>query len=182
MRDIISRGMAAVAMAEVTVLNNYVTSQLIKIDLIKVVPELPEVGEENKIYMLPKNVGESSEQDFYDEYIWVNKGTETEPVYQWEFVASRPYNVDLSNYATKEFVEEQMSTNDIIKTEYELSSSTATYEVKGEVINVEMKDSVTGEVILGGTTITVKDGKSVISIKFTSKPTNMVKVIIFSTN
>ena len=182
MMDIMSRGMAAVAMTEVTVLNNYITTQLIKIDLIKVVSELPEKGEENKIYLIPKNIGESSEQDYYDEYIWVNKGTESEPNYQWEFVASRAYNVDLSNYATKEFVEEQLSANDIVKIEYELSSNEATYEVEGEVINVEMRDSVTGEAIFGGITTTVKDGKSVVSIKFTSVPTNVIKVIIFSTN
>ena len=61
MIDIMSRRMAAVAIKNVQNLNNYVTSQLVKIDLIKIVSELPETGEENKIYLVPKNVGEGTE-------------------------------------------------------------------------------------------------------------------------
>ena len=67
MMDIISRGMAAQAINQVQILNNYVTTQMVKIDLIKIVSKLPEVGEENKIYLVPKNIGEQSEEDYYDE-------------------------------------------------------------------------------------------------------------------
>lgn len=182
MMDIISRGMAAVAITQVQVLNNYVTTQLVKIDLIKIVSELPEIGEENKIYLVPKNIGESSEEDYYDEYIWVNKGTEEQPNYDWEFVASRAYNIDLSNYATKEYVEDEISKNDIVRTEYEINSITETYEVLGEVINVEMTDTITNETILGNVKIIKEENVSKITIGFSNKPLNPIKVVIFSTN
>jgi hypothetical protein len=181
MMDIISRGMAAVAITNVQVLNNYVTNQLVKIDLIRIVTELPVEGEGNKIYLVPKNVGETSEKDYYDEYIWVNKGTEDNPDFQWEFVASRPYNVDLSNYATKEFVETEISKNDIARVEYEITTSSATYEVDGEVINIEMVDTITSEIVLGNVRTKFNDGKTNINISFSAVPTNPVKIVIFST-
>lgn len=182
MMDIFSRGMAAQAINQVQVLNNYVTTQLVKIDLIKIVSELPEIGEENKIYLIPKNVGESSEEDYYDEYIWVNKGTTEEPNYQWEFVASRAYNIDLSAYATKEYVETEISKNDIIRTEHEIMSISETYEVEGEVINVEMTDTVTSDIILGNVKTVMEGTTSKVTISFSTTPTNPIKIVIFSTN
>lgn len=181
MMDIISRGMAAVAINNVQILNNYVTTQLVKIDLIKIVSELPEVGEENKIYLLPKNIGESSEEDYYDEYIWVNKGTKEIPEYKWEFVASRAYNIDLSNYATKDYVEDEISKNDIVRTEFEITSISETYEVEGEVINVEMVDTVTAETILGNVKTAMEDTLTKVTVSFSTIPINPIKVIIFST-
>lgn len=181
MMDIISRGLASVAITQVQALNEYVTTQLVKIDLIKIVSELPEVGEENKIYLVPKNVGEQSKEDYYDEYVWVNKGTKDEPNYQWEFVASRAYNVDLSNYATKEYVENEVSKNDIARIEYEITSTSETYEVEGEVINIEMVDTVTSEVILGSVKTVVEGLVSKVTITFSTTPTNPIKVVIFST-
>lgn len=181
MIDIMSRGMAATAIHNVEVLNNYVTTQLVKIDLIKIVSELPETGEENKIYLVPKNVGEVSEQDYYDEYIWVNKGTAEELNYEWEFVASRPYNIDLSSYATKEYVENEVSRNDIVRVEHEITSISETYEIEGEVINVEMTDTVTSEIILGSVKTTIEGNVTKITIKFSTVPTNPIKVVIFST-
>lgn len=182
MMDIISRGMAAVAINNVQILSDYVTTQLVKIDLIKVVSELPEIGEENKIYLLPKNVGEGSVEDYYDEYIWVNKGTEEVPNYQWEFVASRAYNVDLSGYATKEYVEDEISKNDITRTEYEIISISETYEINGEVINVEMTDTITNEIILGNIKIIKEENISKVIVSFSNVPTNPIKIVIFSTN
>lgn len=181
MMDIISRGMAAVAINNVQILNNYVTTQLVKIDLIKIVSELPEAGEENKIYLLPKNIGESSEEDYYDEYIWVNKGTKEIPEYKWEFVASRAYNIDLSNYATKDYVEDEISKNDIVRTEFEITSISETYEVEGEVINVEMVDTVTAETILGNVKTVMEDTLTKVTVSFSTVPINPIKVIIFST-
>lgn len=182
MIDIISRGMAAVAINNIQILNNYVTNQLVKIDLIKIVSELPETGEENKIYLVPKNVGESSEEDYYDEYIWVNRGTEEVSNYQWEFVASRAYNIDLSSYATKEYVESEISKNDITRTEYEITSVSETYEVEGKVINVEMTDTVTSEVILGSVKTILEETTTKVTISFSTVPINPIKVVIFSTN
>ena len=181
MMDIMARGMAVTAMTEVTVLNNYVTTQLIKIDLIKIVSELPETGEENKIYLVPKNTGESSDRDFYDEYIWVNKGTEAEPSFQWEFVASRAYNVDLSNYATKDYVATEMSKNDIDRTEYIITTASESYEITGEVINVEMIDTITLETVFGSVKTKKEGDISKVTISFSTIPTNPIRIIIFST-
>ena len=181
MMDIISRGMAAQAINQVQILNNYVTTQMVKIDLIKIVSKLPEVGEENKIYLVPKNIGEQSEEDYYDEYVWVNKGSNESPKYQWEFVASRAYNIDLSSYATKEYVETEISKNDINRIEYEITSASETYEIEGEVINIEMSDTVTSEIILGSVKTVVEGTVSKVTIKFSTPPINPIKVVIFST-
>ena len=55
---------------------------------IQTVEVLPDVGETNIIYFLPK---EGVENDVYDEYIWINE--------DWEHIGST--SVDLSNYYTK---------------------------------------------------------------------------------
>lgn len=55
---------------------------------IQTVEALPDVGETNIIYFLPK---EGVENDVYDEYIWINE--------DWEHIGST--SVDLSNYYTK---------------------------------------------------------------------------------
>ena len=68
MIDIISRGIAATALKEVVELKDFVVSHMVQTDLIKIVTVLPDVGEENKIYLVPKEVGEISEKDYYDEY------------------------------------------------------------------------------------------------------------------
>ena len=181
MIDIISRGIAATALKEVVELKDFVVSHMVQTDLIKIETVLPDVGEENKIYLVPKEVGEISEKDYYDEYLWVNKGSETEANYQWEFVASRAYNIDLSEYATKDYVNNELSKNDIVRTEFEMNSISDTFEVRGEIINVELIDTVTSETIIGKTTIVDNGDTSSVTVSFSSVPTNPIIVVVFST-
>ena len=110
-----------------------------------------------------------------------DKGTAEVPNYQWEFVASRAYNIDLSNYATKDYVNGEVSKNDIIRTEFEMSSVSDTFEVGGEIINVELIDSVTSETIIGKTKIIDNGDTSSVTVTFSSIPTNPITVVIFST-
>lgn len=55
-------------------------------------PEQPETGKENKIYVVPNPDGQGD--DIYDEYMWVNG--------KWEKLGSFKASVDLSAYQTKQ--------------------------------------------------------------------------------
>ena len=67
----------------------------IKTISIEVVDTLPTTGEDNKIYLVPK---EGSTGDVYNEYIWVNNA--------WELIGST--QVDLTGYATQDWVNNQI--------------------------------------------------------------------------
>ena len=56
---------------------------------IEVVTELPETGEANVIYLVPKQ--DEDENNVFDEYIWIND--------DWELIGTT--DIDLSNYVTK---------------------------------------------------------------------------------
>lgn len=60
-----------------------------------VVDELPAVGEQNVIYLVPKASGNTD--DVYDEYIWI---TDSDGTSHWEHIGSTA--VELSNYYTKD--------------------------------------------------------------------------------
>jgi hypothetical protein len=77
----------------------YVDQELATFDFIKVVDELPVEGLPNKIYLVPSKT--TTEQDLFDEYIWINKGAEDAPEFGWEFIASKVVEVDLTNYVTQ---------------------------------------------------------------------------------
>ncbi len=68
------------------------------------VSELPETGETNYIYLVPKsNDPDTTDNDNYDEWIWTlqEKAQLTDPdVYAWEHLGST--DIDLSNYPTIE--------------------------------------------------------------------------------
>lgn len=66
--------------------------ELSALKFIKVVNELPEIGEKHYIYLIPNNSDESS--NIYDEYIWVNN--------KWEHLGAKQIEIDLSNYVEKE--------------------------------------------------------------------------------
>lgn len=61
-----------------------------------VVDTLPTTGDSNKIYLVPHNHGST---DVYDEYIYVNNS--------WEKIGNT--DIDLTDYATKEFVTQAVS-------------------------------------------------------------------------
>lgn len=84
----------------------YVEHEIATFDFIKVVDTLPEIGLENRFYMVPKN--DTQTQDLFDEYVWVNKGTEENPNYGWEWVTTKQIEVDLTNYTTINKVEEMI--------------------------------------------------------------------------
>jgi hypothetical protein len=48
---------------------------------------------------------EGSEQNLFDEWIWINKGTEDAPEYAWEWITTKQVEVDLSAYATKDYAD-----------------------------------------------------------------------------
>lgn len=80
----------------------YTDEEIAKFDFIKVVDSLPAEGLPNKIYFVPKT--DTQTQDLFDEFVWVNKGTEDAPEYTWEWITTKQLEIDLTNYATTEFV------------------------------------------------------------------------------
>lgn len=77
----------------------YVDEKVGKIELVKIVTELPETGEENKTYFVAKTDGEGA--DLYDEFMWINGA--------WEYIGTKQFDVDLTEYAKKtETVERQI--------------------------------------------------------------------------
>lgn len=89
-----------------SLISNLDTVKLLKVD------SLPEVGETNVIYLLPK---EASENNVFQEYIYVNDS--------WEMIGSTAIN--LEEYAKIDFVEEKTQVNrSVITTESEISENT----------------------------------------------------------
>lgn len=84
----------------------YVDDELAKFDFIKVVPSLDAVANPlpNKIYLVPK--ADTQNQDLFDEWVWVNKGTEESPNFDWEWVTTKQLEVDLTPYVKKDEVDE----------------------------------------------------------------------------
>lgn len=72
----------------------YVDNELATFDFIKVVEMLPETGLPNKIYLVPSAV--ATQQNLFDEYIWVDNN--------WEYITSKQVEVDLTDYYKKDQV------------------------------------------------------------------------------
>lgn len=85
----------------------YVEKEIATFDFIKVVTVRPKEGLPNKFYLVPKQ--NSQTQDLFDEYVWINKGTEEEPNWDWEWLATKHLEVDLTNYATQDFVQNEIA-------------------------------------------------------------------------
>lgn len=73
-------------------------TELSKIDFIKPVKERPEVGEPNCIYLV--STGSEDEENLFEMWLWVNKGTEEEPSFGWEFEGCKKISADLEDVAT----------------------------------------------------------------------------------
>ena len=82
----------------------YVEQEIAMFDFIKVVEKLPEQGFPNRIFFVPKK--DTQTQDLFDEYAWINKGTEEAPNWGWEWVTTKQIEIDLTNYTTLDKVEE----------------------------------------------------------------------------
>lgn len=74
-------------------------------NIFKIVEELPEIGEENKIYLILDN--EEVEDNVYKEYIYVNGS--------WELLGEFKAEVDLSGYVAKNDIQEFVSYIDVVR-------------------------------------------------------------------
>lgn len=63
-------------------------------DIFQFVQELPQEGMKNVLYFVLKTDGE--DKDLFDEWVWANKGTSEEPIYDWEFVGTKKISIDTS--------------------------------------------------------------------------------------
>ena len=120
---------------------DYVDEEIATFDFIKVVNELPTEGLLNRIYFVPKTSEDSEqENDLFDEYVWMNIGTEADPVYDWEWITTKQLEIDLTNYVEKEDGK-GLSTNDFTNAD------------KTKLDSIEIRDtSIDGE--LSGTSVT----------------------------
>lgn len=66
----------------------------------EIVTELPTTGNSNKIYLILKENMEENSNDIYDEYLWINN--------KYEHIGSTDMNVDLTPYATKQWVKDEI--------------------------------------------------------------------------
>lgn len=82
----------------------FVEQEIATFDFIKIGDVLPEIGLVNRIYLVPKT--DTQTQDLFDEFVWVNKGTEESPNWGWEWITTKQIEVDLTNYTTTTKVEE----------------------------------------------------------------------------
>lgn len=76
-----------------------VISATLNADIIRVVDALPSVGEANLIYLVPAE--QPSESDLFEEWVWTDK---------WERIGSA--KIDLSDYATKGYVDTKISSTE----------------------------------------------------------------------
>ena len=74
-------------------LTKYVDDELAAFDFIKIVDYLPDVGLPNRIYLVPKNDGDS--MDLFDEFIWLSQ------IDDWEYISTKQVQIDLTDYVQK---------------------------------------------------------------------------------
>lgn len=89
--------------------------------VILVVSELPEAGDSDKVYLVPNE--SSRTNDIYDEYLWIAEQS------KWEFLGNKHVDVDLTNYYTKEEVDELITPHVNAYTKQESDAKYATIEV-----------------------------------------------------
>lgn len=89
--------------------------------VILVVSELPESGDSDKVYLVPNE--SSRTNDIYDEYLWIAEQS------KWEFLGNKHVDVDLTNYYTKEEVDELITPHVNAYTKQESDAKYATIEV-----------------------------------------------------
>ena len=76
-----------------------VISATLDMDIVRVVDALPSVGEANIIYLVPAE--QPSESDLFEEWVWTDR---------WERIGSA--KIDLSDYATKGYVDSKISSTE----------------------------------------------------------------------
>lgn len=76
----------------------YQLSGDLNIELFKIVTKLPEIGENNKIYLVSASDDENNK---YEEYLYVDNS--------WELIGSANIKIDLTNYYTKEEIDKKLN-------------------------------------------------------------------------
>lgn len=142
-----------------TEINNLIGQ--IKTVSIQVVSQLPTIGESNIIYFVPK---EGSENDIYNEYIWINN--------KWELIGST--QVDLTGYATETWVKTQIK-DFLTETEIQqlINSSLTNYYNKTE-INGFLSNKLEESNITAGTNVTLDKNGNNIVINSTATPIDVI--------
>lgn len=118
----------------------------------EVVDVLPQTGEANKIYLVPSTEGQP--QNGYDEYIYVNES--------WEKIGST--DIDLSQYATTEYVNQQISTAVTGLATEEFVSAQLTQALQSYVTSETFTSAIAGkqDVLVSGTNIKTINGQSIL--------------------
>ena len=102
-------------------------------------PNEPEEGNENKIHIVPSE-GKTADNNSYTEYAWVND--------TWEKFGEFSVDVDLSEYATKEYVDDnKVDKKDIVIEKLENSS------LYNYIVNLKEGENIIDEEKIGKTVI-----------------------------
>lgn len=105
---------------------------------ITVVTELPQTGDPDRIYLVPNE--SSRTNDIYDEYIWLVEQS------KWEFLGNKHVDVDLTDYYTKEEVDDLIVPQVDAYTKQESDSKYATIEtVNNKVDKISEKGLSTND-------------------------------------
>lgn len=106
-------------------ITDYIDKEIAEFDFVKVVDTLPKEGLPNREYFVRK--GNPGTNDLFDEYSWINKGTEEEPDWDWEFKGTKKFEVDFSDVVKltdrDQFVKEGVTENGVSLTDVEKASA-----------------------------------------------------------
>ena len=117
-------------------ITDYIDKEISEFDFVKVVDALPDVGLVNREYFVRKSNPDTN--DLFDEYAWINRGTEEEPNFGWEFKGTKKIEIDLSAYQKRAEFSEQFKFDPDGK--IALNSRTSTLEKRS-------RDPLTGSVM-----------------------------------
>lgn len=118
----------------------------------EVVDSLPGTGDTNKIYLVPKTQGQP--QNGYDEYIFIND--------TWEKIGST--DIDLSQYATQDFVIQQVTSATQGMATIDYVSEQLTQALQEYVTTDTFTSSLAGkqDLLVSGTNIKTINGYSIL--------------------
>lgn len=167
-----------------TTLTNYYTKNEIndkfkEIDLFSIVPELPtENINENKIYLI---FNKENDDNKFVEYIYVNTGTTDVPLYTWEKIGELNVSTDLTNYFTKDEINEKLNTTEVklsgdiddsYKKDETVQSVLSNIHSRIKSINASIESALSG----GVTSISEGVGITVDTTDSTTSPKVSVKI------
>ena len=100
-----------VDLSEYLDLSSYATHEEVKqdianFDFIKIVSTRPVTGYPNRIYLIP--IDNSVTNDLFEEWLWVNKGTEENPDWDWKKITNKQIQVDLTDYVTTTILDNEI--------------------------------------------------------------------------